>query len=63
MTKDIISTGFILAYTTLLAAAIIGWGMNIYKIFTMSWDVLTVELIIRIVGVPVAIIGAVAGWF
>lgn len=44
-------------------AAMTGWVMNIFSIFAMWSEPVTAELIIRIVGVPVGILGAVAGYF
>lgn len=43
--------------------AIIGWIMNVFTIFTLWAGDVTAELIIRLVGVPVPFIGAIAGWF
>lgn len=43
-------------------AAIGGWIANLVKLFSMSWE-LSGELVIRLVGVPVPIIGVVAGFF
>ena len=61
--KAIVTLAVVLAWLMILLAAAVGWVMNIWAIFTMSWETITGELIIRLVGVPVALIGAVAGYF
>lgn len=54
-----------LVYIGLIFAAFIGWAMNLIEVINMAFDSspLTSEFVIRIVGVPVAILGAVLGWF
>lgn len=49
-------------YLVLLVAAIIGWVCNIVALVGMVSGPVNAELIIRIIGVPVAIIGAIMGW-
>lgn len=44
-------------------ASIYGWVANLVKIFSLLGDPITAELLIRVVGVPVAIIGIIAGYF
>ncbi|WP_417623161.1 hypothetical protein [Parasphingorhabdus sp.] len=46
---------------TLTATA--GWFMNVLKLFNLPWDTFTGEMLIRLVGIPVPFIGAIAGWF
>lgn len=41
---------------------VIGWIMNIVKLFGLSFDTFSPELVIRIVGVVLAPIGGVVGW-
>lgn len=48
---------------SIFLAALIGWVFNLIHIFTMSWGAITGELLIRVIGVPIPIIGAIAGWF
>ncbi|MGN6548405.1 MAG: hypothetical protein ACTHJ3_00710 [Pararhizobium sp.] len=50
-------------YVLLILAAIAGWFMNLVAFFTMSWATVTPEFVIRLVGIPVGIIGAIYGWF
>ncbi len=57
------STGAALVVVGLWVAAIAGWVMNIVKIIPLVSDGFTAELVVRLVGVPVAIIGMVYGWF
>lgn len=54
-----------LAYIALVIAALIGWIMNLVEVITLatSGAPLTAGFLARLVGVPVAIIGAVMGWF
>lgn len=49
-------------YIAVAFAAGAGWFMNLYKLFNIPWDVFTGEMLIRLVGVPVPFIGAIAGW-
>lgn len=53
----------LLFFILMWALAVIGWIKNILKIFGLWDDPVTAELVIRIIGVPIAIIGAFAGWF
>lgn len=52
-----------LAFIILIIMGIIGWFKNIFEIFGMWSEPFTAELAIRIAGVPIAIVGAIAGWF
>lgn len=54
-----------LAYIALVIAALIGWVMNLIEVIHLATAgaPLTAGFIVRIVGVPVGIIGAVMGWF
>ncbi len=45
-----------------LVLAIIGWVFNLIAIFHSDFSHVTGELIVRILGVGIAPIGAVAGW-
>lgn len=47
----------------IIVGGIVGWGINLVKFFNMPWDAVTGELVIRLAGIPIPIIGAVAGWF
>lgn len=47
----------------LMIGGIIGWCMNIYKLFGESFDPLTAIAVGRVVGVFMAPLGAVIGWF
>jgi len=61
MGKDL---GFI-AVLLLVAAGFIGWGMNVYKIFTIDIPLAEFGIaeVMRIVGIFVAPLGAVMGFF
>jgi hypothetical protein len=50
---------------TLIIAALAGWVMNLIAVIHLATAdaPLTTMGIIRIVGIPVGIIGAVLGWF
>jgi hypothetical protein len=46
----------------LWVAAVIGWIMNIFTLYHMSFANMTGELIVRIIGIFVAPIGAIMGY-
>jgi hypothetical protein len=46
-----------------LILAGIGWIMNIYKLATESPFILDGETILRVVGIFIAPLGAIMGWF
>lgn len=50
-------------YLIVIVGFLIGWVMNIVKLFSVPFDHLSAELALRIVGIPVGVIGAVYGWF
>lgn len=52
----------IITYITVFGAFLYGWVHNIMAIFGAT-DMATGELIVRVIGVPVAIVGAVLGYF
>lgn len=58
---------FSLAWLTLVGFAIYGWGMNIYKLIVMAQadtvPQITLMLVLRIVGIFAAPVGAVLGYF
>lgn len=63
--KNAAVTGIVGAWLSLIIAAAVGWCLNVYKIFTTSvplaeWGVMEV---MRIVGVFIAPLGAVLGYF
>jgi len=47
---------------TFMAAACAGWIMNIVAIFNGSFEPVTGEMVVRIIGVFLAPIGAIMGW-
>lgn len=53
----------ILLWFALMMASLYGWISNLIKIFGLWNDPVTTELIIRLIGVPVAVIGVFAGYF
>lgn len=44
-----------------MVAAIAGWVMNIFKL--MDADGITVETIVRVIGIFLAPLGGIVGWF
>lgn len=54
-----------LALLLLFLAAIAGWIMNLVSVIgsAIANDPLTAGFIVRIIGVPVPVIGAIMGWF
>jgi hypothetical protein len=53
-------------YVICAIAAIIGWAMNLLTVIHLlsaSQSDPTVMLLVRIVGIPVFVIGAILGWF
>ena len=53
----------VVGFLLLVMAACIGWGLNVYKIFSTIGDPVTGAFIARCIGVFVAPIGAILGWF
>lgn len=51
-----------LAFLLFIAGAAIGWFMNIYIILTTFGDMALAEIVIRLFGVPVLVLGSVLGW-
>tara|TARA_R110002020_G_scaffold210667_2_gene416858 strand:+ start:694 stop:891 length:198 start_codon:yes stop_codon:yes gene_type:complete len=60
--KDIlyIATGALIVITMILAA--IGWVRNVIQLFTSTFDPLTGEIVLKIVGIFIAPLGAIMGW-
>lgn len=52
-----------LVWLGLVFAGVVGWFMNIVKVFGLWSSDITTELIIRLVGIPIPFIGAIAGYF
>jgi hypothetical protein len=46
----------------LWVAAVIGWVMNIVTLYHMSFATMTGELVVRVIGIFVAPIGAIMGY-
>lgn len=57
--KDIF---FLLFLVLASIMAIVGWIANIVKLFHMTVDPVTTELILRIIGIPFGPLGAVMGF-
>lgn len=53
----------VILFFFVILAALTGWVMNLVAIFGLWNDPVTAELVIRLIGVPIAIIGAFAGYF
>ena len=58
----VVGLGVILAFLSTIGLAAYGWVMNILWVFHHFQDGVTGELILRIVGIPIAIIGAILGY-
>ena len=58
----VLGLGVTLALLSTIALAAYGWAMNILWVFRHFQDGVTNELIFRIVGIPIAIIGAILGY-
>jgi hypothetical protein len=58
-----IELGLAFFYLVVLPAAVFGWGWNIYKIATSDFGQITGLLVLRVIGVFVAPLGAVVGYF
>lgn len=52
----------LLIWLVIVAVMAIGWVMNLVTLFHTSFDHMTGEIILRIIGVPVFFIGAVLGY-
>ena len=60
--SSVVNLGVIIAFLSTVALAAYGWVMNILWVFRHFQDGVTGELILRIVGIPIAIIGAILGY-
>lgn len=49
------------AVLIIVILAVAGWIINIAKVLFMSWE-FTMELAIRLIGIPIPVIGAIVGW-
>lgn len=58
----VVGLGVILAFLSTVVLAAYGWIMNILWVFRHFQDGVTGELIIRIIGIPIVIIGAILGY-
>jgi hypothetical protein len=57
------SISYHLTVILLVAVAITGWVMNLVTIFNSDFGNITGVLVLRVVGIFLAPIGAVLGWF
>jgi hypothetical protein len=53
----------ILFYVALLIFLVPGWIMNLISIVSGFDAMATGELLVRLVGLPVGVLGAIMGWF
>lgn len=51
------------AIILLVAFFWVGWVLNLITLFKVSYDVVTLELVLRIAGVPLSPLGGLMGWF
>lgn len=64
MRKQIkLSSGPYIFLMSIIFAGILGWGLNLITIFKSDFSVITGSLVVRIIGVFIAPIGAIMGWF
>lgn len=52
----------VILFLVIVVAGFIGWIMNVVKIFGLSMDNLG-EIVVRVIGVFVPFVGAIAGYF
>lgn len=60
--KDLFLSAFGLMGLILLLAGCIGWIRNLIQLFSASFDPLTGEVVLKIIGIFIAPLGAVMGW-
>lgn len=58
-----VGPAFFFSIASFLILAAIGWCMNIYKLATENPFIWDGETILRIVGIFLAPLGAIMGWF
>lgn len=54
---------FFAAVWAIILALMIGWVMNIFKLWNSDLTVITGETVLRVVSIFVAPLGGVIGWF
>jgi hypothetical protein len=57
-----LTVGLGLGLVGILALGISGWVLNIIELLGMSFDVFTLELALRLLGIVVVPLGAIIGW-
>lgn len=50
-------------YIAILFASVGGWILNLIKVFNAEFSTITGVLVVRVIGVFVAPIGSIFGWF
>lgn len=63
MQKNIVNVALAFLMIGALVAGVVGWIWNIVKLMEMSLDPLTGLLAVRVVGIFLAPIGAIVGYF
>ena len=63
MTKYDLSAGTVIAILVVFFAGLVGWVMNIAELIGMIGASIDAEFVLRLVGVFVAPLGAVLGYF
>ena len=58
-----VGIGLLLVYVTLAFGALIGWVLNLVHFIHGLGGPLDTAQILRLIGIPVAFVGAVLGWF
>lgn len=53
----------IFLWVVMIATAIAGWVINIVKLIGMSIDTITIELILRFIGIFIVPLGSIMGLF
>lgn len=56
----------LLAYAVIILGFLVGlvggWILNLYQLYHMNFDVITGQIVLKVVGIFVPPIGAVLGW-
>lgn len=60
--NDIATLAIVGLLVLFILAAVAGWVMNIMTLYHMGLDPITAEAVVRIIGIFLAPVGAVAGW-
>ena len=62
MTSASLSMTALLVYFSFIILGLTGWVLNLIQFFMLTWDTASTECWVRLIGIPVAIIGMIYGW-